>query len=96
VIDQNVRASRNVAEQENSGTDCIPKPDALLVLAFNEADNVKPEVRIRSMGPPARVLPTSLGNEDVNILRFLVPQVRHRAFIPSRGCVEATLDPVFC
>jgi hypothetical protein len=37
VIDQNVRASQDVAEQENSGTHRFTKPDALLVLAPENA-----------------------------------------------------------
>jgi hypothetical protein len=42
VIDQNFRAPGDVAEQENSGTDCIPKPDALLVLAAVRQDKSWP------------------------------------------------------
>jgi hypothetical protein len=47
VIDQNVRASRDVVQQENSGTDCIPKPDALQVLAYDCYVISRSEIRLK-------------------------------------------------
>jgi hypothetical protein len=52
VIDQNVRASRDVAEQENSGTDCIPKPDALRGLAYMALGSEDRHNPRRSREPP--------------------------------------------